>query len=183
NALPTGWSEEDREQWKRLGGSDENYKFVTRTVALNADSMRTLAADENLDAGSLVYTFVARSLTLNNFGTYNCDQLLRIASPVVVRPDFVDEDGNSISNGRFVSVVDLNINGAFSYSTSSFTCSSRGSNVVLLYTEDGDIYGYKYGTKDGRELARHGPQTLQMELLTGKVATSEDLGDYLKQNS
>ncbi|MFN0030535.1 MAG: hypothetical protein ACKVOR_00100, partial [Flavobacteriales bacterium] len=42
NALPTGWSEEDREQWKRLGGSDENYKFVTRTVALNADSMRTL---------------------------------------------------------------------------------------------------------------------------------------------
>jgi hypothetical protein len=119
-------------------------------------------------------------LSSPSFGVYNCDQVIKIQNPVAVKGKFIDKKTKQpITQQHVVYVMDMSYNAAFSFSPEEFTCSSKGKNVVLLFTEKGAIYMANQEDIKALNLNRSGAYTIAMTDVSNKIKSTEDLKKLL----
>lgn len=122
------------------------------------------------------------NLKIKGFGVYNCDQVYRIKNPILIKGKYVTEDKAEISNFKGLSLIDPNVNAAFSFDPKLFQCSSTGDNMILLFTRDKKIYFFDRSKWKTKQVKRGGLYTFEMTDITDRVRTSEDLQRILEGN-
>jgi hypothetical protein len=58
---------------------------------------------------------VVKGLNVSGFGIYNCDQIYRVKNRVQITVSSQDSEGTPINDLHSLSLIDLNLNGAFSF--------------------------------------------------------------------
>lgn len=130
------------------------------------------------DAGHS-FAKIVTGLRANKLGVYNCDQIYRVKNRVNIQANYIETDGTPIKNGYLISMIDLNYNGAFSFSPSNFICSASGKNVIVLFSKEGDLYILDHGKFTNMNISESGKYTFMMKNMTDQLKTSEDLAKYL----
>jgi len=125
------------------------------------------------------YPPIIAGLNISSFGVYNCDQIYRLPNRVNINSTYEDEQGKKIEDVSLISLIDLNYNGAFSFDASSFTCDSRGDNVILLFTKSGELYLLEKGNFEKMKISNHGAYTFKMKNVSKTIKNTEDLKTYL----
>ncbi|MCB0735563.1 MAG: OmpA family protein [Bacteroidetes bacterium] len=134
---------------------------------------------EGADAGH-TYPDIIKGLNVGDFGVYNCDQAYRMSAPVTVRANFVNEHGMPVKDGTVLSMIDMNYNGAFSYSPLSFQCDVKGKNALALFTQSDQLYVItpdefkKTDLSDGQVI-----HTIKLKNVTQEIHNSDELASYL----
>jgi hypothetical protein len=173
-------AEQKRKEWEekeRQRIADEQAKLEK----LRTDNER-FANSLNLEGEDtyVEYPALVEGLSSPDFGVYNCDQIYQMQQPLVLSPTYVDENGTAIKNKHVACVMDLNFNGSFSFHPNNITCNGKGKNVILLFTDNKDVYMLseeKYNELDVTENFR---PVFKMKNMTGTIKTSDDLKAYLK---
>jgi hypothetical protein len=160
-----------------VSGLKKNDTTIVRGLSKETRYKRGIAPD-SYNPEEFNYNLVY-GLQSPYFGVFNCDQIYRIANPVVISPKYRDAANHqAIKKAQTVFLIEKVVNGAFTFSPEKLTCNSRGQNIFLLFTEDGKIYALK-SEKDHRlNLDQTEPEFL-MEEITDQVKTSDDLKHYL----
>lgn len=125
------------------------------------------------------YPDIVRNLNVPSFGVYNCDQIYRIQNKVDILAQYIDEKGRAIENLKVLSLVDMAVNGAFSFDPYSFSCNAKGENVLLLFTKDNQFYLLDKENFKNTGVSQSGEYTFKMKNVTNSIKTSEDLATYL----
>jgi hypothetical protein len=121
------------------------------------------------------YPNLVRGLNSPEFGVYNCDQIYRVENQIAISPKYLDSSTKKqIKKQDIVCLIDKEINASFSFDPSQITCNSKGKNIFLLFTDSGEIYAFQTPI----DLTKKEP-VFQMENITGKIKTSEDLKQLL----
>jgi hypothetical protein len=123
-------------------------------------------------------SMLVQGLECQNFGVYNCDQIKRVNDRINVRPKFVDGKGIAILGIYLLSMIDLNINAAFSFSPFDFKCERGGKTVVLAFTMD-KFYAISADDFAALNINSSGSYTLKMQDITDQIKTTDDLKNYL----
>lgn len=123
-------------------------------------------------------SMLVAGLSCENFGVYNCDQIKRVTDPINIRPRFVDGKGIVILGIYLLSMIDLNINAAFSFSPFEFKCERGGRNVVLAFTPQ-KLYAISADDFASLNIRSNGDYTIEMIDLTDQIQTTDDLKNYL----
>ena len=150
-------------KWKKLTGSN----FIARN-------------SYKPDAG---HTFpqLVRELKIPRFGTYNCDQVYKLRPSLTVLADYLNQAGDKISDPWVLSVIDLKVNGAFSFDPKRFSFNPRSKTTLVLFTHSGKLYIIQNDKIKNMTFSRNRKQTFQMTDITDKVSTSADLQKILQQ--
>ncbi len=130
------------------------------------------------DAGH-TYPDIVKGLNCSSFGVYNCDQIYRLGSPLQIQATYKDENGKVIGDGSVLSMIDLNYNGAFSFNPSYFVCNGKGKNVLVLFTNSGDLYLLEKEKFNEMNITKDGNYTFAMTKMNDKIKNSDDLASYL----
>lgn len=138
----------------------------------------TLLAEGSSDPGH-TYPAIIRGLNIRSFGVYNCDQIYRVGNPVTVTPKFLDKAGKEIKDAHVLSMIDLNYNGAFSFSPKSFTCNPQANNVLLLFTKSGKLFILPKDAFRAMSIGKNGAYDFLMTDVTGEIKSAGDLRKYL----
>ncbi len=141
----------------------------------NTRNQKRLATTESMKA----YSNIVGGLRVANFGVYNCDQVYRLKNQIKVSPKFVDQNGKKIENASQVSLIDLKINGAFSFSPTSFTCNSKADNVLAMFTTTGKLYLLEKDQFKATNMTVSGDYTLKMKDMSKQIKNHQDLASYL----
>ena len=134
-------------------------------------SMGTLI--ESSDPGH-TYPPMVRGLQANNFGVYNCDQMYRVKDRIHIMANYVDEQGKQL-NGKVLSMIDLDYNGAFSFNPADFSCGKNGRNVLLLFTPNKAVYLLSEEKYKAMNISESGRYEFVMQEITNEVKTADDL--------
>ena len=153
-----------------------------RGVAPDSYADAKTASDSILIEGSIKghqYPNLVMGLSSSKFGVYNCDQVFRIANQTIISPKYLDASSKkNIKNQNIVCLIDKNVNASFSFGPKQVTCNSKGENIFLLFTQDGEVYALRSEKDKQLNLNVKEPEFL-MENITDKVKTSDDLKNYL----
>jgi len=125
------------------------------------------------------YPNLVKGLNCPEFGVYNCDQIYVLADRINMEASYQDEAGKPISGQHVLSLVDLNYNGAFSFSPAAFSCSASGRNVLLLFTRNGHLYALNETDFKSMNITKSGKQTFTMTDITNEVKSTDDLRAFL----
>ncbi len=113
-----------------------------RYKEMMASYRSNIARNQEADIANLLNTKVAtnsygitRVLSLQGFGTFNCDRPVIIQNPIVIKPKFYNEKGQRITNVNF-QVVDPKENIVVSYYSSKEIRVSRNSLITFINTEN-----------------------------------------------
>ena len=166
------WEEKERqriadEQAKLEKIRQENQRFANTLLGGGGDEGHT-------------YPAIVKGLNSPSFGVYNCDQVYQMEQPVVLSPTYLDENGTEITNKHVVCVMDLNFNGSFSFHPNNITCNGTGKNVILLFTEQKDVFMLSEEQFNQLDLDGNFRPVFEMKDMTGTIKTSDDLKKYLK---
>lgn len=135
------------------------------------------------DAGHQ-YPDIVAGLNVGDFGVYNCDQIYKVGTPVVVNFTYKDSKGKPIADMHIVSLIDLDYNGAFSFSPlGAVTMNKSGENVIALFTKSGEIYVADAQTVSNTLSKNETAKTLYMKNMSAEIKTTEDLAAFLGINS
>lgn len=140
---------------------------------------------QNIDQMSLIqaghyYPEIVQGLQVSGFGIYNCDQQFRIQQPITLQASFRDKKTKqSIENAYVACLIDLKVNGSFSFHPKHITCDPIGSNVLLLFTADRKIYMADENTFLQATTLDLLEPTFLMTEVTEKLKTPEDLQQLL----
>lgn len=162
---------------------DDTVKFHGDDVAKVNDEQRpnngrasTLLAS-GADVGH-TYPDIIRGLNVPSFGVYNCDQIYQLPKVVNVHARYKDKEGNLITNPYLVSLIDLNFNGAFSFSAKSFSCNPKGKNALAMFTKTGDLYLLKQEDFAKMKVEKDGVYTFTVTKANDTIKNSKDLAAY-----
>jgi hypothetical protein len=137
------------------------------------------ALPTGIDPGH-TYPSLVVGLQTAGFGVYNCDQIYRIPDKIQVLADYRDEEtGELIENKHVLCLIDMQINGSFSFSPNSFTCSSSSQNALALFTSDKKVYLLNPEDYRNQNVNESGSYTFAMKDMTGKIKSTSDLRDWL----
>jgi len=166
------WEEKERQRI-----ADERAK-VEKIRAENEKFANTLreGADNVVQSSPALVS----GLSSPDFGVYNCDQIYQMQQPLVLSPSYLDENGKEIRSKHVVCVMDLNFNGSFNFHPNNITCNGTGKNVVLLFTDNKDVYMLSEEKFNQLDLKENFRPKFQMKNMTGVIKTSDDLKKYLK---
>lgn len=135
---------------------------------------QTLLAEGSANPGH-TYPKLVKGLNSRAFGVYNCDQIYRIGKAKMISPKYVDEKGEEIKDKHVVSLIDLNYNGAFSFSPNAVTCNLEGKNVLLLFTKNHHTYMIDSEAFDAAVEDGEWKPTFRMKDVTAAVKSTKDL--------
>lgn len=139
----------------------------------------TLLAESSSDPGH-TYPALVKGLNSPSFGVFNCDQIFRTDQQLSIAPTYIDEKtGNPINDGHVACVINLKMNGSFSFNPQMITCDPAAKIVILLFTESKDVYVLSAEKYAALKLENQGAITLAMENISESVKTSDDLKTYL----
>jgi hypothetical protein len=144
----------------------------------NGDRTNATLLAEGADAGH-TYPDIVKGLNISSFGVYNCDQIYRLPNRVNIIAQYEDEKGIEIKSPKVLSLIDLNYNGAFSFDPNSFTCDAKGNNVLLLFTESGELFLLEKGNFEKMNILENGEHQFRMKNVSSTISSTEDLASYL----
>lgn len=125
------------------------------------------------------YPTLVGGLRSEKFGVYNCDQIYRVANKIIISPKYQDlSTKKTIKNNGVLCLIDKDVNASFSFSPQQITCNSKGNNVFLLFTNEGEVFVFQNDRNNEQNLKAKAP-TFLMENITAKIKTSDDLKKYL----
>lgn len=125
------------------------------------------------------YSNIVSGLRSEKFGVYNCDQIYRVANKISISPKYQDlSTKKTIKSNGVLCLIDKDINASFSFSPQQITCNSKGNNVFLLFTDEGEVFVFQSDRNNEQNLKTKVP-TFLMENITDKIKTSDDLKKYL----
>lgn len=154
---------------------------VKREIA--PDSYETPANDIESSERSAAYEHYSNLVTgleSSKFGVYNCDQIYRVANQITFSPKYLDASTKKeIKKQNIVCLIDRGVNGSFSFAPKQITCDSKGKNIFLLFSGEGEIYALQADKNTPVDLSVKEPVFL-MERITDKVKTSDELKNYLE---
>lgn len=134
---------------------------------------------ESSQAGH-IFPEIVTGLVVSGFGVYNCDQQYRIQEPVILQASFTDAKTKAPIEDAYVAcLIDLNVNGSFSFHPKHISCDPYGKNVLLLFTRDKKIYmvdeqAFLFAT----EIDKLQP-SFAMKDVTAELKTTENLKQLL----
>lgn len=168
-----------KEQWKPS-------TYVLKDSIMRVDRWDNSARKKESDslagvrAGLLnnAKSMLVSGLRCENFGVYNCDQIKLVKDQITVRPKFVDGKGIAILGIYLLSMIDLNINAAFSFSPFEFKSQRGGKTVILAFTMD-RFYAISADEFAAMNIQSNGNYTIKMQDITDQVKTTDDLKNYL----
>jgi len=131
----------------------------------------------NGPAGS--FPDVVTGLSISGFGVYNCDQVYRVENRVQITASYQDSEGNPINDLHSLSLIDLNLNGAFSYNPKRFLCNSKGNNVLVMLNEAGQLFLLEKGEFSKMKIKEDGAYTFTLKNVSSQIKNTEDLAKYL----
>lgn len=139
----------------------------------------TLLGGSNSSDPGHTYPALVRGLNSPSFGVFNCDQIFRIGDQLSLSPTYIDgETGKEIAGAKVACVINLKMNGSFSFDPKNIRYNPEAQNVILLFASDNRIYALS--AKQLNELSNpSGESTLNMTNITAAVKTSDDLKNYL----
>ncbi len=142
----------------------------------------SLLAEGSADLGH-TYPKLVKGLTSSSFGVYNCDQIYRLESTVLLMPKYTDEStGNEIVEKHVTCLVDLNYNGSFSFGPNSIICDKNARNVIILFTKTKKIYVLSAEKFSKLNIEKNGPVSFKMREITNEIKSPEDLKIYLENS-
>lgn len=125
------------------------------------------------------YSNIVSGLRSEKFGVYNCDQIYRVANKISISPKYQDlSTKKTIKSNGVLCLIDKDVNASFSFSPQQITCNSKGNNVFLLFTDEGEVFVFQSDRNNEQNLKTKVP-TFLMENITDKIKTSDDLKKYL----
>jgi hypothetical protein len=184
DSLFSAWVVSDDQQKKQAVVRNQHFQAFNRSVMhqrIEDPNDKAFVINVNANATLLgggdpghTYPTVVKGLNSPEFGVYNCDQVYRMGNTVALAPTYVDETGKEIRDKHVACVMDLNYNGAFSFHPNRLTCNAAGKNVILLFTEQKDIYMLSAADFSALDKTNQRP-TFVMRNITEKIKTSDDL--------
>jgi hypothetical protein len=119
-----------------------------------------------------------RSLSIDGFGIFNCDQIERLVNPVVIAATYEDQNGKRVHN-EIAYVVDKNINGVLTYDgyrqmgPTKFALDPESVQSIIVVDKDG-----KMGLVDLDDLKAQNPKdrgryTLKIETFETPLSVTE----------
>jgi len=142
-------------------------------------SISTLLGDSKTDPAHM-YPKIIKGLNVASFGVYNCDQAYRLRNVMVIQASgYIDDKGNTIHNPKMLSVIDLEYNGAFSNSPTSFWCSESGRTVLLLFSKSGELYILDEAGFQKSGIKESGSYVIHMKNVSREIKSSDDLAKYI----
>ncbi|MFT6499964.1 MAG: hypothetical protein ACJASQ_000071 [Crocinitomicaceae bacterium] len=164
-----------------LGNPVTEKTIFQYNIEMGVDSVQ---AQKNADryvesVAGHTYPPIISGLRINSFGVYNCDAIYRLRNRVTVQPTYLDENGDEIKEQKMVSLIDLNVNSAFSFGPRSFTCNPKANNLILLFTTSNELYLLEKGNFGKSPIANNGSSSYQMKNVTETITNSNDLKAYL----
>jgi hypothetical protein len=170
-------------QWRKngFGTTQELADTLIEKKIYPKKTVETVRAVTNYtpDAGH-TYPVLVQNLQSPSFGVYNCDQAYRIQNKITVSPTFIDKNTNEkITAQHVLCLLDLNVNGSFSFSPYSFTCNAKGKNVLVLFTDDKKIYLLQHEDFTNLNLTNSSQREIALTNMTSEIKTANDLKKYL----
>lgn len=122
------------------------------------------------------YPTLVRGLQSQSFGVYNCDQAFRIENRVNISAKFIDKNTKEeIQKQHVLCLLDLKYNGSFSFAPNFFYCDSKGKNMLVLFTEDKNIYLLNKEDFTKMNISQSGEYIFELTDVTNEVKSTEDL--------
>lgn len=174
-------SKEQREQFawegarrlmtqKEQGMSHEQWKAHCEELAKNEQ--------QSLQSAEASSENIMRSLELDGFGIYNCDQIKRLSDPIMVKAKLKGKNGCELPAGT-VYLVDLKINGVFSYYKSDdvtpVTFSPGSENMLITIGAGNTTAIYTPEQFDGDEFRNRERHTFHMTQPDKKITSVADI--------
>ncbi len=125
-----------------------------------------------------------RSLSLDGFGIYNCDQIRRIADPVIVHAKYSSGTKKDIPI-TCTYIIDEKINGVLSYSTygkytpSKIVFGKHSKNRMVVTKENGDIAIFTKEQFGKNKFSDRSKFTFDVKEINSKVNSVEDMRKIL----
>ena len=153
---------------------------INQNKVMEDDGNRTNATllAENADAGH-TYPDIVKGLNVESFGVYNCDQIYRVPNRVDVTASFKDQNGKALNDLHVLSLIDLEYNGAFSFSPNRFTCNAKGNNVILLFSTSDKLYLLDKGEFAKMKIEKSGDYTFTVKEVSNTIRNTADLAKHL----
>jgi hypothetical protein len=121
---------------------------------------------------------LVRALRLGSFGVYNCGKPYQVKNQVVIAGQYTDLQKTMIQHARTLSVIDMDYKAAYSFQPDQFLCNSQANNLLLLWTQNGDLYAF---VKKAKVNLQSGTYSFQMENLSERIQNAKDLKVYLER--
>ena len=137
--------------------------------------LRNLLGDENIPPSP----GLIRGLQSRGFGVFNCDQTRRIVEPLALSPTYFDEEtGKQLEELYVASIVDLDMNAAFSFHPNHLVVNGNLNAKLVLFTRSKEIYIF-----DQSDFAKINTNennvAMQLKNITGEVKNTRDLQKIL----
>ena len=78
-----------------------------------------------------------------------------------------------------LSLIDLEYNGAFSFSPNRFTCNAKGNNVILLFSTSDKLYLLDKGEFAKMKIEKSGDYTFTVKEVSNTIRNTADLAKHL----
>ncbi len=130
-------------QWSRIrSGMSPEEKLMSKEEWLDYARKMSEAEKNNLDDFSAGYETITRSLSIDGFGIWNCDQILRLKNPVNVLAHFKNQYDQNMKIAT-VNVIDSGIKGVLSYyyknGLTKIAFDPYSETAIFLICNDGSI--------------------------------------------
>jgi hypothetical protein len=125
------------------------------------------------------YPAIVKELRIASFGIYNCDQAYRMNLNATITPEYVDEEGEKITNCHVLSLININQKSAFSFNPANFQYNSESKFVIALFTFDKKLYILESDAVVASTPNTEGKTILKMIDKTAKIKNSDDLRKLL----
>ncbi|MBL0316597.1 MAG: hypothetical protein IPP69_12735 [Flavobacteriales bacterium] len=119
-----------------------------------------------------------RSLSIDGFGIYNCDQIERLQNPVVIAASYENQSGNRV-DGKCTYVIDRNINGVLTYdgyrqmSPKRFALDPESVQAIVVVDKNGQIGIVDINHLKTLSLEDQGRYTLKLESVETPLSVTE----------
>lgn len=118
---------------------------------------------------------IIRSLTLDGFGIYNCDQIQRLKNGVSVWGKFINEEGKQVV-GQTVYIVNKAIRGVLTYGIAQLIAFSKSTdNTMLVVKPDGTLSVAGPEEFKGKNFSNKGNYTFTLSDTGKDIKTVGDL--------
>jgi len=129
--------------WKRIRAAmSPEEKKMSREEWLDYAMRRLAKEKDSLDNFRTSYSTITRSLDIDGFGFWNCDQIMRLKNPVNVIAHFKNQFGKEMK-AVTIHVIDSRIKGVLSYGnlkeTSRISFDPESETAIFLIDENGSI--------------------------------------------
>ena len=115
---------------------------------------------------------IVSGLRIQGFGVYSCDGVALIHNRIV-RSVTIKLDVEIVEEIRFVSLMDLSLNAAFSFSTKQVIMDGKGNNLLIVFTKSDQLL--LVNPNEMRELSKNASYVLTAKNVIKIVNNSSEL--------